>query len=297
MSSRFRDTQKKSSSIGDFSHLLDNHWRNQCEEVIATLVKHKKSMSNNVSEKIQQEIKSLQRQVDQNLNRQLENFIERKLKNELEVNSKRLKKLIDEPIEELTQEIVQRARKVDATEDMAVTSMYKIANFLNKGEFDVSFWQKMKIFSTNFKQYIADYSKLNDNPKNLEKLCLDIKAALEKGKPETVSDLIENYFDSEQKKMEAAFAEVEEAIDKAMQKDGEQLVDELLQNAEKELSKKNPLYRKVKQIETMARRADTVISYFQTNTGEKEEQKKVSPSSAKNNNPDETKNKRKRDPK
>lgn len=298
MTSQFQERKQKVNAMVELGQVMDSQWRHHCDNIAASLFKTPKGVTKEVTERIQQDMKALQRQLDENFRQQLEKFLENKLEKQIESNSKKLRKLINEPINELTEQIVQRARKVDATEDMAIKSMYKVANFLNKGEFDISFWQKMNILSTNFKQYFDDYSKSTNRPKSLEKLCLDVKGALEKGDPESVSELIQRYFESENKKMETALAEVEEAIDNAMKKDGEQFVEELLVNAENELSKKSPLYKNAKKIGTMARRADTVISYFQANTGEKEEPKKPEkPTPHHSDNKNDTKRKRPRDTK
>jgi hypothetical protein len=292
MSSKFQDRKQKRSTVLEMGEVLKDDLKDECDKVVASLTRKQKDLSTHTSENIKQQIKGLQHQFEECFTDQFEKYLERRLENEINSKSKKLRKLIDKPVEEFTQEVVKQAKKVDVIEDTTINSMYKIANFLNKGELDISYWQRMKILSQNFKQYVNDNSQFSNNPKNLENLCLKIKAALEKGEPDKVSDLLDHYFDTQQKRMEAAIIEVEGAIDNAMKKDGEQFVDELLLNAEKELSKKSPLYKNAKAMGTMVRRADTVVSYFQVMTTEKEKPKKSSPPSTMESSKKKNKNKR-----
>ena len=155
--------------------------------------------------------------------------------------------------------------------------MYKTANFINKGSFEVSYWQKMNSLAKNFNQYVVDYNKIGSNPKNLQKLCLDVKKAFKDGNLDHASVLVENYFENEQQRMTAAIDEMEKAIEGALEKDGEQLVEELLQNAERELEKHNPLYKKMKSVEKTVKRADAVVDYFLSATSPSSSQVKEKP--------------------
>jgi len=273
---RFR-SPPPSSYFSTFLSDMQEEWDQQRHQFTNALSQMSQSGSKAASHEIDKHLQNMQHQLEEKFQEKLLEWVEKKIKQSIDKKAASLKKLIEDPIEALTEKVVEHAKKADATEDLVLSSMYKTANFINKGSFEVSYWQKMSSLAKNFKQYVEDYNKIGSNPKNLQKLCLDVKKAIKDGDLDHASMLVENYFDNEQQKMTAAIDEMEKAIEGALEKDGEQLVEELLQNAEKELEKHNPLYKKMKSVEKTVKRADAVVDYFLSATSPSSSQVKEKP--------------------
>lgn len=262
---RARSAQRASVNLGRIFdiHDVSNRFINAVSDTL-------NSTAEAVTKKIEDEVEKLQKQFEAKVQQQIESYVENKLKKKMEEEEAKLKKLIEDPINQATESILARTRKADQAETAVITSMYKVSNFLKTGEFEVSFWQKMNIFSEKFKDHITNPQIFKPNPTGLTQLTQSIKKALESKSPDAIPGLIETFFVNEQKRIQSALTEMEQAIQEVEKKDGEEFAKKLLAGAEKEIEKRVPMYSAAKKIQTAAsfvERAQAVTSMAKINLG------------------------------
>lgn len=258
---RFQEGQNQPPTYFGIAQVLDVNWQAQCDEFVSNLKSIKKAASKEVSRKIEEGVTGLVRTLEDNFQKQFESYVENKLKQKVEEKKKELTHLIDDPIKSASERIFKSAKMVDVAQDSTVSSIYKIANFLNKGEFDVSYAQKMSILMRNFKAYCENHESFSKT-ESVEGLCRAIKESMETGDFEKIPELMEKFAKSEETKMTDALVELEKALDKAAEKEGEQFVEDLLTNAEKELERKFLPYKIAKNIGSTAKRIEPFLSVF-----------------------------------
>ncbi|MBS0290547.1 MAG: hypothetical protein JSS07_11010 [Proteobacteria bacterium] len=269
MSEQFNQGQREVTLFDGLSEVAKSHFDNQIATNVSSIKNEIKANVENKMEVIKQHVGQMQRKFEEEVQNTILDNVKSKIEDKTNETKDKIQHMVTHPAETLAEHIVDSAKSLDKKEENAISNAYKLANFLNQGEFEVSLSQKVQIFFNNFSSSAKDTLKFGkENPKTWEAFCQDMSKAFDEGDDDKIFNTVEAFFNNEKDKVKQVIDVMDKALDNAVEKaeKDENYISKLFSNAEKELEKNSSAYstlknldKEVDKLQSRANLAGTII--------------------------------------